>query len=260
MTGRSGLSCGQLRQQNSKTLESLPNGVTQIPRSGEGAKGRWARLGAELLVILVGILLALAVDSGWDRRQDERRAGVYLEQLRAELTVTSDDVERALARESGVLSSAERVLRGVYEPQLPPADSLTGWLARMFTSSSFIPTTSTVEALVATGDIQLVNDDRLRTEIVRYKQASEQLVRTFGIQDELLIQTVQRIGTRVSLPRLFADEDPRARNGSIVDWTILAQDDAFLSELFHVQSAAGNRARALEAFQERLRLLEAALE
>ena len=211
-------------------------------------------------MILVGILLALAVDASWDRRQDERRAEAYLEQLRADLAVTSQDVERALERERRVASASANVLRGVYEPQLPPADSMTGWLARMFVSSSFIPATSTVEALVATGDLQLVDDAQLRTEIVRYKQASEQLVRTFGIQDELLIATVQRIGARVPLPRLFAEDDPGASDGPIADWSILARDDAFQSELFHVQSASGNRLRALEAFQERLRELAAALE
>lgn len=223
-------------------------------------ESRGARLGAELIVILVGVLLALGVDAAWDVRQDQRRAEAYLDQLRTEVGVTRADVEQAVQREGRVAHYSAAVLRGVYEMPRPPSDSLTAWLSRMFTSSSFVPTTSTVEALVATGDLQLVESDELRTEIVRYKQASEQLVRTFGIQDELLIETVQRVGIRVSLPRLFSDEDPMREARPIADWALLSADDAFLSELFHVQSAAGNRLRALETFRQRLEALESILE
>lgn len=219
----------------------------------------WARLGAEFLVILVGVLLALGVDATWDSRLDQRRAEAYLDQLRAELAVTDRDVERAIEREAGVVSNASEVIGALYQPRLPPSSSLTAWLSQMFTSSSFIPTTSAVEALVTTGDLQLVEDGELRTEIVRYRQASAQLVRTFAIQDELLIETVQRIGQKVDLPRLFADEDLGVGEGTIVPWQTLASDTAFRSELFHVQSAAGNRLRALEQFQERLAALRVAL-
>ena len=219
----------------------------------------WARLGAEFVVILVGVLLALGVDATWDSRVDQRRADAYLDQLRAELAVTDRDAQRAIERETGVVFHASEVLGGLYEPQLPPSDSLTVWLSQMFTSSSFVPTTSTIEALVTTGDLQLVEDDGLRTEIVRYRQASEQLVRTFAIQDELLIETVQRIGLRVDLPRLFAADDLGVGEGPVLPWPTLASDTAFRSELFHVQSAAGNRLRALTEFQERLAALRVAL-
>ena len=44
----------------------------------------WARLGVESVAIVASILIAFAIDTWWDDRQDREHERIYLESLRQE--------------------------------------------------------------------------------------------------------------------------------------------------------------------------------
>ena len=56
----------------------------------------WKRLIAEFAVIVASVLIALAVDSAWDRRQERNRAREYLKQLLLDFSKTDSRLKGAM--------------------------------------------------------------------------------------------------------------------------------------------------------------------
>lgn len=122
----------------------------------------WKRLFAEFGVIVAGVLIALAVDSWWERRQEQKLAEEYLRQLLVDFRETERGLQGTIEGDTRTLERAEAVLDRAYTGRFPPADSLdlpSGY-------NYFEPLTGTLTALVEGGDLRLVADDSLRFDLI----------------------------------------------------------------------------------------------
>lgn len=140
---------------------------------------RW--FAAEFLVVVTGVLVALALNAWWQGRQDAAREQAYLRQLSAELHETErTTAELAVLQEERVRANAELV-RAYHNPNSPPADSLSAWLDfALFMGGIGRPVLGTAEALIATGDLRLIRNDSLRSALTAYIEQSRTLI---GIQE-----------------------------------------------------------------------------
>ena len=124
----------------------------------------WKRLTAELGVIVAGVLIALAADSWWERRQERRQAEEYLQQLLVDFRATERRLQAAIEADARTFAFASGVVDLAFRGQFPAADSLqlpTGY-------HFFHPLTGTLTALVQGGDLRLLDVDTLRFELVKY--------------------------------------------------------------------------------------------
>ena len=124
----------------------------------------WKRLLAEFTVIVAGVLIALAVDSWWERRQERSRAREYVQQLLVDFETTErrlrSTIEAETQRLEGVTTVIDRALRGPW----PQADSLelpTGY-------NYFEPLKGTLTALIEGGDLRLLRSDSVRFELIAF--------------------------------------------------------------------------------------------
>jgi hypothetical protein len=118
-------------------------------------------------VIVVSILLAFAIEAWWASSQDREREGAYLEQLEADLEGTLENNARFSARAEASELATVRLFRSYYEASQPHPDSLeTRWAG--LAAWVVQPRLGTVQALVATGDLELIRDDSLRVAISSY--------------------------------------------------------------------------------------------
>lgn len=218
----------------------------------------WARLAAEFVVIVVGVLVALGVDSASSARDEALRKAAYLVQLRAEVAVTAEDLAAAIAQEEAAIERAERFLESLSAGDLASTDSLQAWTVAIGKSSLFLPTMGTVTALIETGDLRLIRNDRLRSELVRFQQAAEGQRRLADLADASVLRALERIGTRVNLNVIGSPNPERLRFQ--IDWEALAGDVAFHSEVFHLKNAARNRLSALNGLRRSLERLGVALD
>ena len=137
------------------------------PRVGWDWRPRLRWFAAEIVVVVVGVLIALGLNAWWGHRQDDVRADAYLAQLASDLAETervmsvSDDRMRATER------AIKRLLQSFGQPQ-PPLDSVLHWVDVGLLTDLQRPVLGTAEALVATGDLALVRDDSLRIAIAAY--------------------------------------------------------------------------------------------
>jgi len=145
---------------------------------------------AELIVIVVGVLMALAVDD-WRQTGEERRIErqAYV-QLLEDLRLDSIDVVQARARagnrlqagltlleRSGLPGSELTTLRaefadelGFWDPRIlqHAADSVGTELIALYGTNVFDPNRAALSSLIGGGELRLLRDPAVRTQLVSY--------------------------------------------------------------------------------------------
>ena len=124
----------------------------------------WKRLLAEFAVIVAGVLIALAVDSWWERQQERNHAEEYLEQLLVDFQETERRLRATIAADTERLEHVSSVIGRAMRGPLPPADSLelpTGY-------NYFEPLTGTLAALIQGGDLRLLRSDSIRFALTTF--------------------------------------------------------------------------------------------
>lgn len=132
----------------------------------------WRHWLREVAVIAAGALAALAAQAWWQDRQDAQRERDYLRQLTADTRENVRRVESALAQDSATGAAQSRIVNALWGADSAVApDSLRRVFlgsGRAFGASNFQPVTGTYAALLATGDLRLLHDERLRARVVTY--------------------------------------------------------------------------------------------
>lgn len=137
----------------------------------------WKRALAELVLIIGGVLIALALDAWREERHERQQEVAYLQQLLLDLQETEERLQVSIAGDSGQLDQIRRVLDRAFRGPLPPPDSLalpTGY-------EQFRPLTGTQMTLVQGGDLRLLRSDSIRFKLIAYSallDASEALLHT----------------------------------------------------------------------------------
>lgn len=187
-------------------------GVVRERRSWRGGV-RW--FAAEFLVVVSGILVALALQAWYQGRQDAHVAQVYLSQFEADLDATERDLRSAIAQDSSRADLGTRIVAAFHSDAPLAPDTARSWLKLQFGFfSDPRPVLATVTTLIETGDIKLIADPPLRSAIVAYAslmaidmdELSRSVDRLTGAND-----VVSRRWEYHSLPPLV---DPRARSAS----------------------------------------------
>jgi len=214
----------------------------------------WKRALGELALIVGGVLIALALDSWWQGREERDRETAYLHQLLADLQETQSRLEESVTGDDRMLEWVSGVLERAYNGSPPPSDSLdlpTGY-------NQFRPLTGTQVALVQSGDLQLVESDSVRFRVIAYTaliEATEALLR----HTETLIWNSTE---RVIRARALHSRGSGSRWGAI-DAAAALGDPELISALEVQAAASRNRVRNLRRLEEPtaelIRLVEAEL-
>ena len=142
---------------------------------------RWAQLVLELALLVLGILIALAVDGWMDDRRDAQSERRYLELLVRDLDRDLEVLDEFLAYEERQVADsvfAYRTLRGgvAAEDREAVADALT----RLSWRRTLRLTRATYTDLLSTGNLRLIRTPALRDRVVGLYENNE---RTLVIRD-----------------------------------------------------------------------------
>lgn len=126
----------------------------------------------ELLLIVAGILIALAVDSWWQQRQDRETERSYLSALQSELEVNRAEFEGHLQQLDADIASTNRALQlfRTYPAGAPPIDSLHAALRPLITIRTIAPSRAALDDILQSGGLQYITSDILRRAIANYEQ------------------------------------------------------------------------------------------
>jgi hypothetical protein len=131
--------------------------------SSFGSKRGWMRSLVDLVLIVTGVLIALAANSWWEARQDRERESAYLRQLLSDTRENEERIRGVIVFDSTRLAGSERFLEAVREAGDGDRDLSLEIGARVF-----VPLTGTSTALIQTGDLRLVRNDSLRFVLLTF--------------------------------------------------------------------------------------------
>jgi len=137
---------------------------------GVGQRSRW--LAAELLVVVIGVLIALAIDEWRGTVENAESANEYLHQLIADLRSTEaqmNDVEDYNAAREAATKALVAAFEGRESVTLAEIQTLLAY------SGGFdnpVPVLGAAEALVSTGDLRLIGSAATKSAISNYVSRS----------------------------------------------------------------------------------------
>ena len=137
----------------------------------------------EVLIVVVGILLAFGFDSWWTQRQELDRERYHLDALRSDFGATRDFLRESLATTTRGKHAARSLIDAYDAGTLGErADSVHHWIFYTINYEVFRPQRGAYDALVNSGEFGLLRDDALRGALAAYfgtfddARASEQIL------------------------------------------------------------------------------------
>lgn len=230
---------------------------------------------AEFVVVVAGVLVALAVSAWWQGRLDRQHETEYLQQLDADLLATESDMEHAQVVLNRRALAAHAVTHAFWGERPANDAELRRDLVAPWRSARYRPVLGNIEALIATGDIHVIRAAALRTELVAYDEWAKARLEDISRYDE----TYYRPGINSLLARMDptgADVDeyrkrlggkahafdlsPAAASGSApfpIDLVTLFKDQVVYNAYMQIGLAHRNQAAEYGLILERARHLHA---
>jgi hypothetical protein len=150
-------------------------------RPGPSRRVRWVhkswigRFLFEFVVVVAGVLVALALNAWLQDRQDAKSEAGYLALLSRDLDRTITDLEEFVAFEKRQLDDGVLAQRSIARvPIQDDTERVSEALAHLLTRQTMVLRNSTYLDLVNTGHLSLIRDDALRDEIVDFHQVTNQ--------------------------------------------------------------------------------------
>jgi type II secretory pathway pseudopilin PulG len=152
--------------------------------AGRGWKSALRWFAAEFVVVVAGILVALAVSSWAQQQQENKREQAYLRQLSADLQTSEKQLGEAVGLFDLRAQAAARVLHRFWRNDLSVDDALSNDLGLPRSTRRFRPVLGTAEALTTSGDLNLIRSDPLRAQIVAYLESMKTTLEDINRYDE----------------------------------------------------------------------------
>jgi len=129
----------------------------------------------EFVVVVAGVLVALALNAWFQERQDAKTEAGYLALLSRDLERTIADLQTFTAFEARQIEDAALVQRSIAKPP-PKGDTarLSEAMSHLVTRQTMVLKNSTYLDLVSTGHLSLIHDAALRDAIVDFYQVTSQ--------------------------------------------------------------------------------------
>lgn len=129
---------------------------------------------SEFVVVVAGILIALALQAWWQNRQDFARGAEYQRQILADARATERTLRTSLVLDRAHYSATKSLINALYAADIPTRDEALQWLqSRPGWFADPRPVLGNVNALIETGDIRLVADPKTRAAIIAYASTME---------------------------------------------------------------------------------------
>lgn len=148
-------------------------------------KVNWHQAIAEVALIILGILGALAVDSWWDERSEREAEVGYLESLKADFIANGESLKREIEWEEQLISNGKDIHANIASDlsELSP-DEFLQKITDFYWFSAFRwePVTATYDELIGSGHLDYIRSHTLRMKLGQYKHSVSRMIDYRGRQ------------------------------------------------------------------------------
>ncbi len=148
-------------------------------------KVNWHQATAEVALILIGVLAALAVDNWWVEQQENKEERTYLEALLEDFQVNRQSLLDAVEVQKNIIGLGDEILRllsaGLSEEN---ADAFFESFRGLYYFERWAPITGTYDDLVGSGQLLLISNLYLRNELSAFQRILAGIREFEGLQSE----------------------------------------------------------------------------
>lgn len=122
----------------------------------------------EIILLVVGVVIALQVNNWGQQRNDRELEKYYLEALHEQVSNDIIDIERVIEHDSDVLEAINGLLTKIKENESSSDEASIAYIRDIFTTTGTNPNTIVFEDMKSSGRINLVSSPDLRFQIQEY--------------------------------------------------------------------------------------------
>jgi hypothetical protein len=222
---------------------------------------------AEFIVVVCGVLVALAAQAWYGSIRDGRLERGYVGQLISDLEGTLQTLQEAVSQDSLRADANRQFSEALHRSQQLNADSARAWLEvpqGLTFYSDPRPVLGTVMTLIQTGDIKLIEDQSVRSKIVAYaawmtadmEELSRNVNRLVDANDDERRQWEQH---GLVTPTWYLQDAGESYRRYVSAWPIIKQDAALRSAVQVRFIVFSNRVWYLRRMQQSTKQLSAML-
>jgi len=147
----------------------------------------------ELLIVIVGILIAIWINAWWNGLENARLEAALLDQLGTDLARAEEQLAGAAAGSEASAQSVLMVIGASRADSVVSNDSLIAWLSAAGAYADAIPSLSVAQGLATTNDLQLIQSVDVRIGVVDLLDEVRQAELRLIPFEQRVISTLQAI-------------------------------------------------------------------
>lgn len=132
---------------------------------------RW--FGAEFLVVVSGVLMAFVITALYENHQNNQIEAHYLNQLLSDLELSEEALERTMQAQKEAFDARTKIIRAFYKDTDITREEFFDLWSLSQRKHPLAVLDVTARALITTGDIKLIRDAQLRSELLKWMSGME---------------------------------------------------------------------------------------
>jgi len=174
----------------------------------------------EIVLLVIGILIALQINNWNSDRLNEKKEKLYLKNIQRDLKVQLQDINKQFDYESLQMKNAYELImnsENIFSANL--ADSVLEKLSILVSRLSFVPVDPTFQDLKSTGNLILINNYKLRDEIIQYYQRLNVIATVIGQNNNGFVDQVfvQNMISNSMVNMMHLSEFTKRFNADVLD-------------------------------------------
>jgi len=163
----------------------------------------------EIVLVVIGILIALAINSKMDQYKKQESSKVILKALHQDIANDLNSLNSYWTQRHNEQTAARNRLEAFIEGESPISDSFQFVTDIMLLSdyTTFDHNKTSMEDLINTGRLELIQNEQLRKALLKYKAAVENISEFDILHRAYFLETFGRLGPKIvdglALPRSF---------------------------------------------------------
>ncbi len=121
----------------------------------------------EILLVVIGILIALQLDNLNTERELMQRQNTFMEQLKVDLQESENGLKAMRGHHHQLAKSAGKIVHAYWKPE-QPKDTILDHFLMPISYQSYQPNMGTANSLINSGNIDLIKSEKIRTGIISY--------------------------------------------------------------------------------------------
>jgi len=155
--------------QESESTELGKRPVSFLARISQAIKEQnWFAVVLEMVIVILGVVIGFQITAWGEDRAQRTKERAYLVQLANDLRQTEGQILVDGKDQTRADGANSKLVRAFFQPVPPPLDSIVVWFSDAQWYRPLTPVTATAEALIASGDLSLIQNDTLRSEITAW--------------------------------------------------------------------------------------------